>query len=183
MEKTDHPKKHKKTAPAGHIKELEELRMRIRELEDGWKRTQADFENFRRHVEQERQDLTRFGTAQMLLKMVPILDNFRRAAAHVPTELQSSGWVKGVQLIEKQLEDALREEGLEPVQAEGAFNPHLHEAISHEPHSTIPENHIIAVVESGWKVGDKILKPSKVRVSSGQTFPQPPSPSNEHRES
>lgn len=148
-------------------KELGELKTKIKELEDGWRRTQADFENFRRHVESERQETARFGVGQMMLKLVPILDNFRRSAAHIPADQQNSEWIKGVQLIEKQLETTLKEEGLEEIVGEGEFNPHLHEAISHESHATIPENHVIAVVESGWKVGEKVLRPAKVRVSSG----------------
>lgn len=161
-----HPKKHHEQ-PEHKKDDSAALKARIKELEDGWRRTQADFENFRRHVEQQRVETARFGVAQMMLKLVPILDNFRRSAAHIPADQQNSEWIKGVQLIEKQLETTLKEEGLEEIIGEGEFNPNLHEAISHEPHATIAENHVIAVVESGWSVGEKILRPAKVRVSSG----------------
>ena len=161
-----HPKKHH-PQPEHKKDDSAALKARIKELEDGWRRTQADFENFRRHVESERAETARFGVGQMMLKLVPILDNFRRSAAHIPADQQNSEWIKGVQLIEKQLETTLKEEGLEEIVGEGEFNPHLHEAISHEPHDSVPAHHVIAVVESGWRVGEKILRPAKVRVSSG----------------
>jgi molecular chaperone GrpE len=142
------------------------LTKKIRELEDGWKRTQADFENFRKRTEEQRGEILNLMKADFLTKITPVLDNFRRAFEHAPND----EFTRGVKQIEKQLEDILTAEGLEKIPAEpgGKFDCNLHEAISCEPNKKIPADHIIAVTESGWKFGDRVLKPSKVRVSKGK---------------
>lgn len=143
----------------------ENLQVKVKEIEDGWKRTQADFENYRKRSEAERGEILEIMKADFLTKIAPVLDNFRRAFLHAPDD----DFAKGVKQIEKQLEDILLSEGLQKIPAGPGdkFNCNLHEAISCEPNKKIPADHIIAETESGWMFEDKVIKPTKVRVSRG----------------
>lgn len=144
--------------------------MRSEELKALLQRTQADFENFRRRAEADLARARVNGALETLLALAPIINNFRRAASHVPPELTDHEWVKGVMLVETQLEAALRKLGVEKIApATGdQFNPNEHEALSHEP-SERPADTVIETVEMGWKKDEKILKPARVRVSAGPT--------------
>jgi len=137
----------------------------IKELQAGWQRTQADFENYKKRTEAQRQETADFIKADFLTRLAPVMDNFRRAFEYVDT---NDPKIAGLKLIEKQLEDILKSEGLEKIDTTGIFDPNLHEAVSHEAHDKTPADHIIAEVESGWRLGDKVIKPSKVRVSKGK---------------
>jgi molecular chaperone GrpE len=147
-------------------KKIQELEQKIKELEDGWRRTQADFENYRKRTEAERGEILNLLKADFLTKITPVLDNFRRAFEHAPDDEFS----KGIKQIEKQLENILLSEGLQKIPADTGdkFDPNLHEAITHEPNKKIPSDHIIAEVESGWMFANKVIKPAKVRVSKGK---------------
>lgn len=146
-----------------HTKEFES---RIKELEDGWKRTQADFENYKKREAENRGEVLNMIKTDFFSKITPVLDNFRRAFEHSPDD----NFSQGVKQIEKQLEDILISEGLEKIPADygDKFNCNLHEAISCEENKKIPADHIIAEVESGWKFEDRVIKPVKVRVSKGK---------------
>lgn len=145
---------------------LKELEQKIKELEDGWKRTQADFENYRKRSEEQRGEVFNLIKADFLAKITPVLDNFRRAFEHSP----DNEFARGIKHIEKQLEDILTAEGLHKISAEPGqkFDCNLHEAISCEPNKKIPTDHVIAVTESGWMLGGRVIKPAKVRVSRGK---------------
>jgi len=152
------------------------LAQKIKELEDGWKRTQADFENYRKHSEAERGEILNLMKADFMAKIAPVLDNFRRAFIHAPVSPGASrggpddDFSRGIKHIEKQLEDILTAEGLKkiPANAGDKFDCNIHEAISCEPNKKIPADHIIAETESGWMIDDKVIKPAKVRVSKGK---------------
>lgn len=146
------------------------LEAKIKELEDGWKRTQADFENYRKRNEEQKLEMIMLAKADFMTKITPVLDNFRRAFTHAPHHKNDSEWVSGIKQIEKQLSELLAQEGLNEIPAHPGqkFDPALHEAISFEKNKDIPANHIIAEVESGWQFDNKVLKPAKVRVSKGK---------------
>lgn len=133
-------------------------------------RTQADFDNYRRRTEERERELRSLMAAEVALKMTPILDDFRRALQAAPqTETGTeSPWVTGVRQVEKRLRQLLDSYGLTPIEEIGQFNPHLHEAVAAETHPEIPADSIIETVELGWKFKDKVLKPARVRVSTGQ---------------
>lgn len=155
-----------------HYKELEEkianLEQRNGELLAGWQRTQADFQNFRRQSELDRQKLIRCASQDLMLDILPVLDNFQLAAKHVPENLQNDNWVIGIKQIEKQLEAVLESSGLKRIETVGQnFDPNIHEAIEHLE-SEKPEGEIVEEVLSGYAVGDQILRPAKVKVSKGK---------------
>lgn len=149
---------------------------RTAELETQLKRVAADFDNFRKRTEEEKKDIYSLAQAATLLEIAPVMDNFRRATAHLPEHLQNDNWVTGVLYIEKQLEQIFEQFGIAKIKTVGeVFDPHLHEALSTEPSDEIPANKIIAEFESGYMLKNTVLKPAKVKVSSGSE--NTPSPS------
>lgn len=143
---------------------IENEKNKIVELEESIKRIQADFSNYRRRQEEGRFELIQMAKADFMAKITPVLDNFRRAFEHLDV---NDSKISGLKLIEKQLEDILSNEGLSRVDAAGEFNPSIHEAISYEKSAEVPADHIIGEVESGWEFAGRVIKPAKVRVSSG----------------
>lgn len=131
-------------------------------------RTQADFDNYRRRTEEREQELGALAIAQVALQLTPILDDFRRALQSVPPDEHASAWVTGIRQVEKRLRQLLAGYGLTPIEEAGQFDPREHEAIATAPHPEIPEDMVIDIVEIGWKFHDKVLKPARVRVSTGQ---------------
>jgi len=107
-----------------------------------------------------------FAKAEFMTKLTPVLDNFYRAFSHAKT---NDPTVQGFLQIQKQLEDILTSEGLQKISSSAGtkFDPNFHEAISYEENS-LPEDSIIAEMESGWMFNNKVLKPAKVRVSRGK---------------
>lgn len=158
----------KDTTPADAAVHEQDMAAKAEEYLTGWRRTQADFENYRKRTEEAKADWMKLAAADSLLKVAPILDDFRRAFEHIPFEAQDSPWVAGVRQVEKHLRATLTAGGLEPIESTGVFDPNLHEAIAYEDHPELPEGTIIGIVETGWKLGDRIIKPARVRVSRGQ---------------
>jgi molecular chaperone GrpE len=147
-------------------KQLETLEAENGELKAGWQRSQADFENFRRRVADERMNLHQSVAAETLLELVPAFDNFQRAFAHVSDEHAS--WAEGFRHIARQMEDVFVAHGLTRIPTIGtSFDPTRHEAVSELPDTTHPPDTVSQELESGWMQGGKVLKPAKVVVSTG----------------
>lgn len=145
-----------------------ELQQRVAELTQGWQRCQADFTNYRRQTQEDRKKLIRMANADLMTEIIPVLDNFQLAAKHIPAELLDNNWTQGIKQIEKQLEDILANEGLKKIETIGQeFDPHLHEAIEHIK-SDQPENSIVEELTSGYEFDGQVLRPAKVKVSSGK---------------
>ena len=137
-------------------------------LYDQLLRRAAEFENYRRRVERERSDAYQRARVEVLVEFLPVVDNFERALS----SLEDSGGDaealrQGVELIHKQFKDALSKFGLEPVDAIGqTFDPHLHEAVTIEATDKHKENTVIEEFQRGYKIGDKLLRPAKVKVAA-----------------
>lgn len=145
-----------------------DLEQKIADLTLGWQRTQADFNNYKRQTELDRQRLIKSANTELILDILPVLDNFQLAAKHVPAELENNNWAQGVGQIEKQLEMILTNTGLERIETIGQqFDHNLHEAIESVT-SDQPENQIVEEVQSGYKLNGEIVRPAKVKVSCGQ---------------
>jgi len=130
------------------------------------KRTQADFENYKKRQAESQKELGGYLIEKLVLDIIPVLDNFRAATSHVPPEQKDSPWVTGIQYIEKQLEDVVKQNGVEVIEAkEGdTFDPSIHEAVSHEG-ETETEGHTVAkVLQNGFRIGSKVIRPAKVSV-------------------
>ena len=153
--------------------DLETLRAELAEIEqkaDEYlrlaQRTQADFINYRRRVEEERLQQARDANVAYLRRLLPILDDFDRALANAtPGELESI-WGQGIQLVERNLRGLLAADEVERIVAEGAeFDPHEHEALGRQPSADVPEGHVLHVVRPGYRKGERILRPAQVIVA------------------
>lgn len=137
------------------------------ELKSLLQRVQADFENYKKRTQKEREEFTKYANTDMILRILPVLDNFKLALSHQPKELKGDGWVEGIWHIERQLEQILTDEGVKKIPTEGQkFDPNLHEAVE-EVASEGPPHQIVEEVLAGYMLGDKIIRHAKVKVSSG----------------
>ena len=137
-------------------------------LYDKLMRRQAEFENYRKRVERERGELYQHGRDDVLLQFLPVVDNFERALSSLESsEGDAEALRHGVELIHKQFKDALSKFGLEAVEAVGqTFDPHVHEAVTTEATDKHKENTVIQEFQRGYRIGDRLLRPAKVKVAS-----------------
>jgi molecular chaperone GrpE len=132
----------------------------------GWQRAQADFINYKRRTEQEKEEISQFAKATLILELLPVLDDLERAFAAVPLRLTKASWVDGIKLIWSKLRTALEAQGLSEIRAVGEpFDPHLHEAVRQDRGT---EGVVIEEVQRGYKFRDKIIRPTKVVVGNGE---------------
>jgi molecular chaperone GrpE len=150
--------------------QIEALNQEKTALYDQLLRRQAEFENYRKRVERERSEVYQRARSEVLLELLPIVDNFERALSSLEKgEGEAAALRQGVELIHRQFNDALAKFGLEPVEAVGqTFDPHLHEAVTTEPTDEHEENTVIEEFERGYKIGDKLLRPAKVKVAASR---------------
>jgi molecular chaperone GrpE len=140
-------------------------------------RAVADFDNYRKRIERERRELSDYAAADVLLELLPIIDNFERAL-QAPTSApgatagrpaESEAFKKGIELIHKQMLDLLRKRGVTPIDALGAdFDPNVHQAVIHEPSDEHREGEVMQELQRGYKLGDRLLRPAMVKVAKRQ---------------
>ncbi len=155
--------------------ELERLRADLeranRESEEHFRllqRAQADLINYRRRVEQERGEVIRAGKAEVILSILPVLDDFERALQAVPPKEAHEPWMEGVALIERKLRNALESQGVTPIEALGQqFNPWEHEAVAYEESPEHEEGQVIEVFRPGYKLEGRVIRPAQVKVAKG----------------
>lgn len=155
--------------------ELERLRAGLekanRESEEHFQllqRAQADLVNYRRRVEQERGEALRGAKVDVILSVLPVLDDFERALQAIPPEYAGQPWVEGMSLIERKLRSALEAQGLTPIEALGKpFDPWEHEAVLHEENPRHEEGQVTGVVRPGYKLQGKVVRPAQVKVAKG----------------
>jgi len=153
----------KPSTPEELQKQLADLQAQADEYKDGWQRSVADFQNYRRRVEAEKAETYQTAAGSILKRYLPVLDDLERALAACPADL---AWVDGIELICRKLQSILEAEGLRRIEAQGqVFDPHFHEAISQEPSDDHASGQIIAVVQNGYMLGDRVIRPALVRVA------------------
>ena len=160
-------------SPAKLASEAEELRSQLevaqQEAADnraGWQRTAADFANFRRRTEQDREQMLGLANEALLSKLLGIADDFDRAIEHMPPELRDVGWVEGIAAIDRKLRLLLDSEGLIPIEAIGQpFDPREHEAVTQKVTAEVPEGTVTAELQRGYRVRDRVLRPAMVAVA------------------
>ena len=129
-------------------------------------RLAADFDNFRKRQSQEREQLLKYGLEEALKKMISVLDNFDRAQKSLIDCEDYTKYKESLSLLHKQVNDELAKLGMEEIEAEGKeFNPNFHEAVMQTPSSDKPEHTILQELQKGYKLGDKVLRPSMVNVA------------------
>ena len=147
------------------VSEVTELRRERDDLYDRLLRKSADFDNYRKRVDRDRRDLVDLAAQDVLLELLPILDNFELAlATDVPAGAER--YREGVELIYKQLQDLLKKRGVTPIEAVGAdFDPHVHQAVVQEVSSGHREGEVMSELRRGYRLGDRLLRPSMVKVA------------------
>ncbi len=144
-------------------KQLEEYQAQAAEYKDGWQRAVADFQNYKRRTDAEKADTYQNAVGSIVKRYLPILDDLERALAARPADL---AWVEGIELIYRKLQAILEAEGLKRIEAEGQmFDPNVHEAILQEPSEGHESGQVIAVVQNGYMLGERVIRPAMVRVA------------------
>ncbi|HEY8287416.1 MAG TPA: nucleotide exchange factor GrpE [Chloroflexota bacterium] len=131
-----------------------------------WQRTQADFANYKRRNEQERDQQGKFATLLLVSELLPVLDDLDRALATMPESVQGLPWTDGLLLVDRILRATLEKQGLRQIEAVGArFDPMLHEAIIQEESSDFADDEVVAELRRGYMLHDKVVRPTLVKVA------------------
>jgi molecular chaperone GrpE len=144
-------------------KQLEEAEAKAAENLDGWQRAQAEFVNYKNRVQRDREMDYASMKGDIIKKMLPVLDDLERSLAHRP---EGDSWADGMELIARKFQSVLEAEGVKRIEAAGQeFDPNFHEAISSEPSEEVESGHIIDVVQNGYMLGERVIRPAMVRVA------------------
>ena len=160
-------------SPQSLASELDALRQKLSATEQeaaeskaGWQRTAADFANFRRRTEQDREQMLGLANELLLAKLLTIADDFDRAIANMPAELGGVGWAEGIVAIDRKLRLLLDSEGLTAIEAVGRpFDPREHEAVVSEDTQNVPDGTVTAELQRGYRIRDRVLRPAMVAVA------------------
>ncbi len=145
---------------------IEELQATAQEYLEGWQRARAEFSNYKRRVDRELLEAYQRAAGDILTRYLGVLDDLERALKDRPQEGETAAWAEGIEMIYRKMKSILEAEGVEPIQAAGErFDPNFHEAISHEDDNESPSGHVIEVVQPGYRLGDRVLRPAMVRVA------------------
>ena len=146
----------------------EEVQRQRDEYYDLLLRKTAEFDNYRKRIDRERQSTTQSAAADLIEELLPLLDDLERALkAEAPPAAET--YRQGVELIHRQLLETLKKRGVRPIEALGAdFDPHYHQAVSHAPAKDRREGEVIEEFRPGYMLGDRLLRPSMVKVAKGE---------------
>lgn len=145
---------------------LEKARSEAEEYLSGWQRERAEFANFKKRVEREQEDSRQRITGEILTSYLGVLDDLRRALRDRPSIPEAEAWIEGIELIRQKLVSILEANGVEPVPAEGVpFDPNVHEAVTYEESGDHQSGYVIEVLQQGYRLGDRVLRPARVRVA------------------
>jgi molecular chaperone GrpE len=135
-------------------------------------RTAADFANYRRRTAEDRDRESGLASEQLLRKLLSVADDFDRALEAMPVELRDLGWIEGIVLLDRKLRQLLESEGVTPIEAIGRpFDPREHEAIASLPAPGIPDGEVVAEIQRGYRIRDRVLRPAMVAIASGAEAP------------
>lgn len=149
--------------------EFDKLKEDFDKLNNQYLRLAADFDNYRKRQETERESLLKFGTENALKKLIEVLDNFERGQKALENVDDCQKVKESFGLVHKQVIDTLNKLGMEEIKAEGEeFDPKFHEAVMRTPTADYPENTIINELQKGYKMGDKVLRPTLVNVAAAE---------------
>jgi molecular chaperone GrpE len=141
------------------------MAVKVEELTNDLKRMTADFANYRKRNDAERIDFAKFAKADLIAKLLDVLDGYDRALATVPDDLRGQPWVEGMWLVERKLRKVLESEGLEPIDSLGKpFDPYLHEAVAYVE-SDEPEGTVIQEHQKAYRLHDRVIRPALVTVA------------------
>lgn len=146
--------------------EIDEERKQTAEEHDRYLRAIADFSNYRRRHQEDYAQAIKFASRELILKLLPIIDNFERAASAAEQNHSFESLAEGVRLTIRGLHDVLEKEGVTPIEAVGQeFDPMFHEAIQRMETDEYPENTVVEELQTGYTQGDQVIRPARVKVA------------------
>lgn len=152
--------------PAALKQVLEQERAKSAEYLENWRRAAADMANYKKRTEKDAGEMTRFSNSMLIARLLPVLDDFDRAMQTIPDNLRDLTWIDGVMLIARKMAAVLEAEGLKPIEAlNHSFDPNLHEAVIHEETDQHEDGTVVAELQKGYKLGDRVLRPTLVKVA------------------
>lgn len=141
--------------------------LQIEELTDKYRRTMAEFDNFRKRTEKEKAAMYEIGAKAIIDKLLPVVDNFERGLAAIPEEDKASAVAEGMDKIYRQLTKMLEDAGVKEIEAEGAeFDPNFHNAVMHIEDESLGENVVAEVLQKGYTYRDTVVRHSMVKVAN-----------------
>jgi molecular chaperone GrpE len=160
-------------AEVGETEDIETLKEKLAEAKAkaeanlaGWQRAQADFINYKKRSEQEKQTLSKFANSVLILNLLPILDDFERAFSSIPPKMGKLSWLDGIRLIERKMWAVLQAQGVSPIKAMGEpFDPQFHEAVRQDKGK---EGIVTEEVQKGYMLEDRVIRPTMVVVGNGE---------------
>lgn len=156
------PKAEEKTPPT----EMEQLTAQVAELKDRLLRGQADWDNARKRIMKEKEEAVRYAGEALLERLLPVLDNFEMGMEAAKSATDVKAIAQGFEMTLAQFKQVLRDAGVEPIDAIGhPFDPHRHEALGHHESEEHPEGHVLSQMRKGYKLKDRLLRPSSVFVA------------------
>ncbi len=159
------PKKEKSRTLKEVKKELKEYKKQAEENLAGWQRAKADFVNYKKDQEKYLEEFRKYASEDMIVKLLPTIDNFELATKHLPKDLENSDWAKGIICIKSQFDNFLKDVGVEEIKSVGEkFDPSLFESIG-EKESDREEGIIIAEIQKGYRMFGKVVRVGKVKVA------------------
>ena len=164
---TPNPKKPKKSHPQkkDQKQELSEYKKQAEENLAGWQRAKADFLNYKKDQEKYLEEFRKYASEDVIVKLLPTIDNFELATKHLPKDLENSDWAKGIVCIKNQFDNFLKEVGIEEIKAVGEkFDSNLFESVGEEE-SDQKEGAIISEIQKGYKMFGKVVRAGKVKIS------------------
>ncbi|MFA6603308.1 MAG: nucleotide exchange factor GrpE [Patescibacteria group bacterium] len=174
MEEQQQPHAASEPSAADDSQELTSARAEAVDNLAGWKRANADYANLKKDMERMREEFTKFACGSLVAELLPVLDSFRKAAAGLPTGAdggppdvaQLQQWVGGVDRIRQQLETVMKKAGVTAIEAAGAeFDPALHEAMMTRRQEGVASGQVVEVLETGYRLHDRVLRAAKVIVA------------------
>jgi molecular chaperone GrpE len=147
-------------------KELDEAKKKAEENLAGWKRALADYANFKKREEEVKKELIKYANENLILEILPILDNFQNAYKSLPKDLERNSWVVGIRYIKLQFENLLKKIGVEEIKTVGEkFNPELHEAVEKVKINEKSSGIVVAEILKGYKLNGRVIRVAKVKVN------------------
>jgi len=144
---------------------IEQLEADAKDASNRYLRLAADFDNYKKRIRQDQSETIQFANADLIEKLLPVVDNFHRVIESAPAEVDDA-WLKGIQLTLQQLDELLASQGVSSIEAVGKpFDPTLHEAIGHEDSDEHAEDTVVSEVRKGYRLNDRVVRPALVRVA------------------
>ncbi len=153
--------------------QLAEAKKEAAEFKDNWMRAVADLQNYRKRIERERADIVEWSNGQLILQLLDVMDGFEAAFKVIPEKFRSEAWVEGIRLIQQKMRKMLETWNVKPIETIGKpFDPNFHEAMWHEVSEGHTEGEVIGEFQRGYLMGDRVLRPARVKVAKGEGNPE-----------